>query len=54
MQEIFNPTIIKVHFESVIREVNKNQAAYSQIRLFRLQNEEFDKTPKEALGDLSM
>lgn len=37
------------YFEGIIKDVNKNLATYSQIRSFRLQNEEFDKTPKRSI-----
>ena len=39
----------QTYFEGIIKEVNKSLATYSQIRSFRLQNEEFDKTPKRSI-----
>ncbi len=37
------------YFERKIKQVNENLASYSQIRSFRLQDEEFDKTPKRSI-----
>ena len=37
------------YFERKIKQVNENLASYSQIRSFRLQYEEFDKTPKRSI-----
>lgn len=36
-------------FETVIKEMNANLAAYSRIASFRIQDEEFDKTPKRSI-----
>lgn len=43
------PDNYQSYFEGIIKEVNKNLATYSQIRSFKLQNEEFDKTPKRSI-----
>jgi len=37
------------YFEAKIKEVNQNLATYSQIRSFRIQEEEFEKTPKRSI-----
>ena len=37
------------YFAGKIKEVNKNLATYSQIRSFRIQEEEFEKTPKRSI-----
>ncbi len=36
-------------FDKVIKEINYNLAAYSRITSFRIQDEEFDKTPKRSI-----
>ena len=43
------PEDYEKHFEEQIKEVNNNLAAYSKIRSFRLQDEEFEKTPKRSI-----
>ena len=43
------PEDYQTYFEGKIKEVNENLAAYSQIRSFRIQEEEFEKTPKRSI-----
>ena len=43
------PEDYEAYFEGKIKEVNENLAAYSQIRSFRIQEEEFEKTPKRSI-----
>ncbi len=43
------PEDYQSYFESKIKGVNENLAAYSQIRSFRIQEEEFEKTPKRSI-----
>ncbi|NLZ96364.1 MAG: long-chain fatty acid--CoA ligase [Bacteroidales bacterium] len=43
------PESYQSYFENKIKEVNENLASYSQIRLFYLKDEEFDKTPKRSI-----
>ena len=43
------PEDYESYFEEKIKEVNENLAAYSQIRSFRIQEEEFEKTPKRSI-----
>ncbi len=43
------PEDYQSYFEGKIKEVNENLAAYSQIRSFRIQEEEFEKTPKRSI-----
>ncbi len=43
------PENYQSYFAKKIREVNQNLAPYSQIRSFRIQNEEFAKTPKRSI-----
>ena len=43
------PEHYESYFQKKLKEVNQNLATYSQIRSFRLQTEEFDKTPKRSI-----
>ena len=43
------PEDYQSYFEDKIKEVNENLASYSQIRSFRIQEEEFEKTPKRSI-----
>ena len=43
------PENYQSYFEKKIKEVNENLASYSQIRSFRIQDNEFDKTPKRSI-----
>ena len=43
------PKDYETYFEAEIKEVNQNLAGYSQIKSFRIQEVEFDKTPKRSI-----
>ena len=43
------PEDYQSHFEDKIKEVNEKLASFSQIRSFRIQEEEFEKTPKRSI-----
>ena len=43
------PEDYESYFEEKIKEVNENLAAYSKIKSFRIQEEEFEKTPKRSI-----
>ena len=43
------PKDYETYFEDKIKEVNQKLAAFSQIRSFRIQEEEFEKTPKRSI-----
>lgn len=44
-----NPENYQSYFEKKIKEVNQNLAVYSQIKSFRIHDEEFAKTPKRSI-----
>ena len=48
-QKNIEPKDYQAYFEDKIKEVNLNLAVYSQIRSFRIREEEFDKTPKRSI-----
>ena len=43
------PEDYEKHFDEMIKEVNDNLATYSKIKSFRIQDEEFEKTPKRSI-----
>ena len=48
-QGIINKDSYQAFFENEIKEINANLAAYSKIASFRIQDSEFEKTPKRSI-----
>jgi long-chain acyl-CoA synthetase len=48
-EKSIEPADYQMYFEAKIKELNQNLAAYSQIKSFRIQAEEFEKTPKKSI-----
>ncbi len=44
-----DPKDYQTFFDGVIKEINQNLPAYSKIKSFRIQEKEFDKTPKRSI-----
>lgn len=48
-RENIDPKDYDAYFERKIKEVNENLASFSQIKSFRIQKDEFEKTPKRSI-----
>ncbi len=48
-RENIEPKDYDAYFEDKIKEVNENLASFSQIKSFRIQEDEFEKTPKRSI-----